>query len=72
MLIEKFEELKEIIEVAIDRGDIKYIDLEVSLLDKINEIDEFIENNEIFYYVNTLKKMIEELEEELNEALSYN
>lgn len=71
MLIEKFEGLKEMIEVVIDRGQIGYIDVELDLKRRINEIEEFMENNEIFYYVNKLKTMIDELEREFNYALLY-
>lgn len=69
MIIEKFENLQELIREALEEGKVKYIDVELELIDDMSKINNFIENNEIFYYVNKLNNMINDLERKFYDAL---
>ena len=68
MLIERFENIKNLIEELAEGGRIEGLDL-LNLREMVLDVEDFIETEELYYRVNTFKSYLDLLEEEIYNTL---
>lgn len=68
MLIERFENLKNLINELAEGGRIEGLDL-LNLKEMVLDVEDFIETEELYYRVNTFKSYLDVLEEEIYNTL---
>lgn len=68
MLIERFENIKNLINELAEGGRIEGLDL-LNLREMVLDVEDFIETEELYYRVNTFKSYLDVLEEEIYNTL---
>ena len=68
MLIERFENIKNLINELAEGGRIEGLDL-LNLREMVLDVEDFIETEELYYRVNTFKSYLDLLEEEIYNTL---
>ena len=64
MLIERFEELKSLYNIIVEEGEVNP-DRLLGIGEMVADIEEFIEENELYYRVNQLTNMLNILEKNI-------
>lgn len=68
MLIERFEELKSLYNIIVEEGEVNP-DRLLGIGEMVADIEEFIEENELYYRVNQLTNMLNILEKNIYDAV---
>ena len=68
MLIERFEELKSLYNIIVEEGEVNP-DRLLGIGEMVADIEEFIEENELFFRVNQLTNMLNILEKNIYDAV---
>ena len=68
MLIERFEELKSLYNIIVEEGEVNP-NILLGIGEMVADIEEFIEENELFFRINQLTNMLNILEKNIYDAV---